>query len=218
MPSAAEYEDTALCQGVVILRIKVKNTRFIAVTGVLSALSFILMLLEFSVPLMPEFIKFDFSDLPAIIGSFSMGPAYGAIICFVKNLLHLTVSSTAGIGELSNFLIGCVYAVTAGIIYKYKKTRTGAVTASFAASAAAAVFCILSNRLLVYPLYGTVLGLSNDVILSMYRTVMPSISDLTTAILIFNAPFTLVKGLADSVITLLIYKKISPLLKGKSSK
>lgn len=218
MSGAAEYEDTALCQGVVVLEIKVRNTRFIAVTGVLSALSFILMLLEFSVPLMPEFIKFDFSDLPAIIGSFSMGPAYGAIICLVKNLLHLTVSSTAGIGELSNFLIGCVYAVTAGIIYKYKKTRTGAVTASFAGSAAAAAFCILSNRLLVYPLYGTVLGLSNDVILSMYRTVMPSISDLTTAILIFNAPFTLVKGLVDSIITLLIYKKISPLLKGKSSK
>lgn len=218
MSSAAESEGAALCQGVVILGIKVKNTRFIAVTGVLSALSFILMLLEFSVPLMPEFIKFDFSDLPAIIGSFSMGPAYGAIICLVKNLLHLTVSSTAGIGELSNFLIGCVYAVTAGIIYKYKKTRTGAVIASLAGSAAAAAFCILSNRLLVYPLYGTVLGLSNDVIISMFRTVMPSISDLTTAILIFNAPFTLIKGLVGSIITLLIYKKISPLLKGKSSK
>ena len=176
------------------------------------------MLLDFSVPLRPGFIKFDCSDLPAIIGSFSMGPAYGAIICLVKNLLHLTVSSTAGIGELSNFLISCVYAVTAGIIYKYKKTRTGAVIASFAASAAAAVFCILSNRLLVYPLYGTVLGLSNDVILSMYRTVMPSISDLTMAILIFNAPFTLVKGLVNSIITLLIYKKLSPLLKGQSSK
>ncbi len=194
---------------------RISLTRKTAVTGVLSALSFTLMLLEFSVPLMPEFIKLDFSDLPALIGAFAMGPVCGVVINLVKNLLHLFVTTTAGIGELSNFLLGCAFILPAGMLYRAKMTRSGAVMAAVLGSLTMALFCVASNRLLIYPMYGAVLGLDNELILDMYRTVLPSVSELTVAILIFNAPFTLFKGLLDSLITLLIYKKLSPILKGR---
>ena len=100
------------------------NIRYITVTAMLSAVAFILMFLDFSVPFMPGFIKMDISELPALIGAFSMGPACGVIVCLVKNLLHLLVTTTGGVGELSNFSLGAVFVLTAGLIYKKKKSRS----------------------------------------------------------------------------------------------
>ena len=97
------------------------NIRYITVTAMLSAVAFILMFLDFSVPFMPGFIKMDISELPALIGAFSMGPACGVIVCLVKNLLHLLITTTGGVGELSNFSLGAVFVLTAGLIYKTKK-------------------------------------------------------------------------------------------------
>ena len=82
------------------------TTRALVMTAMLSAIAFILMFINFSVPFMPSFIKLDISELPALIGSFSLGPVYGVVICLVKNLLNLTQTSTGGVGELSNFLLG----------------------------------------------------------------------------------------------------------------
>ena len=97
------------------------NVRYMTMTAMLSAIAFVLMMLEFSIPIMPSFIKLDFSELPALIGSFAMGPLSGTVICLIKNLLHLPMSSTGGVGELSNFILGAMFVIPAGLFYKKRK-------------------------------------------------------------------------------------------------
>ena len=109
-----------------IRNFKVKNSqriRFITVTGILGAVSTILMMLSFSVPFMPSFIKMDFSELPALIASFSMGPWAGVTVCLIKNLINVTMTTTGGVGELSNFLLGCLFVIPAGWIYRIRHNR-----------------------------------------------------------------------------------------------
>lgn len=102
------------------------NVRTIAVTGMLSAVAVVLMYLEIPIPIMPGFIKFDFSDLPALLGAYALGPVAGIIICLIKNVVHLAASQSMLVGELSNFILGSVFVFTAGIVYKKKKSKTGA--------------------------------------------------------------------------------------------
>ena len=100
-----------------------QKIRFIAMTGILGAISTVLMMLSFSVPFMPSFIKLDFSELPALVASFSMGPLAGVAVCFIKNLINVTMSTTGGVGELSNFLLGVCLVLPAGLVYKFRKNR-----------------------------------------------------------------------------------------------
>lgn len=192
-----------------------RRVRFIAVTGVLSACAFVLQLIELPVPfIMPVFIKFDFSDLPALIGSFAMGPLYGILIELIKNLLHLPLSSSGGVGELSNFILGAVFVAVAGFIYKFNKNKKGAVIASFAGAIIMALVSIPSNIFLVYPVYYKFL--KKDAILAAYQVIIPSMHSVEQSICCFNMPFTFVKGMIDVLITFLIYKRISPVIKGKN--
>ncbi|MCI8490694.1 MAG: ECF transporter S component [Lachnospiraceae bacterium] len=188
------------------------NIRYITVTAMLSAVAFILMFLDFSVPFMPGFIKMDISELPALIGAFSMGPACGVIVCLVKNLLHLLITTTGGVGELSNFSLGAVFVLTAGLIYKKKKSRKRALAGSLAGAALMAVISVFSNYFLVYPFYSMIMPV--DVIVSMYQAILPSVNGLLECLIVFNMPFTFLKGMFSVVITFLIYKHISPILKG----
>lgn len=190
-----------------------KNTlHAIAVTGIMSALGFVLMLLEISVPIMPVFIKLDFSELPALITSFLFGPIYGIAVCLVKNLLHLFASTTSGVGELANFLFGIFFVGVAGAIYKHKKNRTSALIGSIAGAAIMSIACVFINYYITYPVYYQIFA-PEAVILSLYQTILPSVKSIYQALFIFNLPFTFVKGLLDAVICFLIYKKISPILK-----
>lgn len=192
------------------------ETRKITVIALFSALSAILMFLEFSVPLVPEFLKFDFSDLPALVAAFAYGPISGVIICLVKNLLHLPFSGSAYIGELSNFILSAIYTLTAGLVYKKLKSRKGALLGSIGGATAAAVVSVFTNYFVIYPLYGKVLGLSTEVILGMYRTILPTVKGLLEALLIFNLPFTFIKGIVVAAICFVIYKPLHPILKGNS--
>ena len=117
------------------------NIRYLTVTAMLSAVAFILMFLDFSVPFMPAFIEMDISELPALIGAFSFGPVCGVIVCLVKNLMHLLITTTGGVGEISNFILGAVFVFPAGWIYKRKKTRKRAFLGYFAG----AVFFAMVN-------------------------------------------------------------------------
>lgn len=100
------------------------NVRYMTVTAMLSAVAFALMFFEFSIPfLVPSFIQMDLSELPALIGAFAMGPWYGVIICLIKNLIHLLITTTGGVGELSNFILGAAFVLPAGLIYQRKKTK-----------------------------------------------------------------------------------------------
>ena len=189
------------------------NARYVAVTGMLSAIGFILMYVEFSVPFMPPFIKLDLSELPALIGAYAHGPLCGILICLIKNLLHLPVTTTAGVGECANFLLGAIFVGTAGLIYKKKKTKKNA---AFAASLGAVLMggaCIPVNYYVTYPFYYNFMP--QEAILAAYQAIIPAMKSILQSIICFNFPFTTVKGLISVAIALLVYKHLSPILKGK---
>lgn len=188
------------------------KARNLAVTAMLSAVAFILMYLEIAIPIMPSFIKFDFSDLPAVIAAFSLGPVYGVVVCLIKNILHLTVSQSMFVGELSNFILGAVFAFTAGMIYSHKKTKQSALIGGIIGAVVMGIVSIFSNYFVVYPVYYNFMP--QDVILGMYQMIAPGMKSILQCLLCFNLPFTIVKGLIAVFITMLIYKPLSPLLKG----
>lgn len=181
-------------------------------TAMLSAIAYVLMFLDFSVPFMPSFIKMDLSELPALIGSFAYGPVAGVIICLIKNVLHLFITTTGGVGELSNFLLGASFVLVAGGVYRFKKTRTGALIGSVLGAVLMGLFSIVSNYFLVYPIYYNFMP--KEAILSAYQLIFSGVHNILECLIVFNAPFTCIKGLISVVITFLIYKRLSPILQG----
>ncbi len=192
----------------------ISSIRKLTVVAIMSALSFGLMLIDFPIPIMPSFIKFDVSELPALITSFAFGPHYGILVCLLKNALHLPMTTTAAVGELSNFLLGASFVGVAGIFYTIKKNRTFAFIGAMVGNLAMAVACFLVNFFITYPLYMKIL-IPEEAILGMYQAILPSMDSIWKSILVFNVPFTFVKGLVSVGITFLVYRKLSPILKGK---
>ncbi len=193
---------------------KVFTTRMMAGAAMLSALAFVLQYLEFPIPVMPGFIKFDFSDLPAVIGAFAYGPIAGVVIEFIKNLLHCAVSQSATVGELSNFILGAVFTATAGIIYGKNKTKKTAVIGGIIGAVIMGLISLPSNYFIVYPFYYNFMP--EEVVLSMYQAIAPGIKSMIQALIVFNVPFTIVKGLISVAITVPIYKPLSRILKGNN--
>lgn len=128
-----------------------KRTHRLAVAAMLSAVAAVLQFVEFSIPLIPSFVKLDISDLPALLGTFSLGPVYGVVIQLVKNLLHLPFGSSAGVGELSNFILGAVFVLCAGLVYRKHKSRKGALIGAMLGAVLMAVVSVPSNYFFVYP-------------------------------------------------------------------
>lgn len=188
------------------------NVRTITLTGLFGALSAVLMMISFNVPLMPSFIKMDFSELPALIAAFAMGPLSGAMVCLVKNLINVMFSTTGGVGEFSNFILGCAFVIPAGLIYKRNKSKRSALIGSLVGAVFMAVFSVLSNYFIVYPVYSMFMPI--EAIIGMYHEIYPGINNLLQALIIFNMPFTFIKGLCSIIITFAIYKHISPIIKG----
>lgn len=193
------------------------KTRFLTVTGILSAVAFLLQLIEIPIPmLMPSFIKFDFSDLPALLGCFALGPACGILVELIKNVLHAALASGSfGVGELSNFVLGAVFTGTAGALYRRNRTKRGAAAASFIGAVVMAAVSFPSNLLVVYPVYYQFMP--EETILAAYQAILPGMKSIAQSLLLFNVPFTLVKGLLDVALCFLLYKKLSPVLKGSSA-
>lgn len=188
------------------------KARQLTVTALMGALSAVLMFIQIPVPMfMPGFIKFDLSELPALIASFAIGPLSGACVCLIKNLINLFSTSTGGVGELSNFILGCAFVVPAGLIYKAKKTRTTAIVGAVIGSASMALLSIASNYFIVYPIYTNFMPM--EAIIGAYQALNPKVETLMDALVMFNLPFTFIKGMCSSVITILVYKHLSPILK-----
>lgn len=192
------------------------QTRNLTVAAMLSAIAFVLMVLDFSVPMfIPSFVKMDVSELPALLAAFSLGPVYGVAVCLIKNILEgIFHGSTGGIGEVCNFILGAVFTAVAGILYKRHKTRKGAVIASLAGAAAMALISVPVNYFISYPVYAAMFG-GMDNILAAYQALNPNVDGLLACLVTFNLPFTLVKGLIDAVICFFIYKPLSPILHGR---
>lgn len=194
------------------------SVRQITVTAILSAIAFALMFLDFSIPMViPAFIKMDVSDLPALLGTFALGPMAGVVIELLKNLLYILIkgTSSAFIGELCNFLLGSVFMIVAGLIYRHRKDRKHALLGSLLGASAMAICSVPINYFLVYPTYVVAYGMPMDAIIGMYQDILPSADSLLKCLVIFNVPFTFVKGMLDVLLCWLIYKPLSPVLHGR---
>lgn len=189
---------------------KQKNHKLV-VAAMLGAIATILQYLEFPIPvLIPSFVKMDFSELPALLASFSLGPGYGALVCVIKNLFKLMSTYSGGIGELGNLLFGLGFVIPAGLIYQKHKTRKGALAASIIGAVCMALVSIPVNYYITYPFYTKLMPI--DTILAAYESIRPGSNGLLECLIVFNAPFTLFKGILNVVIAFFIYKPLSPLL------
>ena len=187
------------------------NTRTITMTGMLAAISYILAFLEFPVPLSPAFARMDLSDFPALLGAFAFGPLCGLMIELVKNGLQLFSTSTGGVGELANFLMGGSYVLAAGFFYKRNKTKKNAVISWILASIVMGITAALTNYFILLPMFEAFMPL--DQVIASFGAFIPFIRTKLDVVL-FNAfPFNLLKGLVIGALIMLVYKRLTPVLK-----
>lgn len=191
------------------------KVRVLTGTAMLGAVAAVLMYLEFPIPIMPAFVKLDVSELPALIASFAYGPVSGILVCLIKNLIKLPSTSTAAVGELFNFVMGALFVGVAGLIYKRNKTRKGAIVGALLGALVMAVVSVPYNYFIVYPAYVVMYHLPLDAIIGMYQTINPNVNGLLACLLVFNLPFTFVKGALDAALCFLVYKPLSPILHGR---
>ena len=195
---------------------RILSTRKIAMIGLFSAIAVILFLFEFPIPFIaPPFYELDFSEIPALVGAFAFGPVAGVMIEFCKVLLKLVIkgTSTAFVGDLANFVIGCSLVLPASIIYMLKKTKKTAVLSCVAGSVVMTVFGTAFNGIYLLPAFSALFGMPMDVILSMGTEINGNINSITTFVCFAVAPMNIIKSVAASVVTLLIYKPLSPIIK-----
>ena len=191
---------------------RVSRTHKLVVTAMLGAVAFVLQLLEFPIPfLIPSFVQMDFSELPALLATFSIGPVSGVSVCLIKNVVKVIFkTTTGGVGELCNFLIGAALVVPAGLLYRRMKTRKGALIGALAGAVCMGILSVPINYFISYPIYTAFMPL--DVIIGMYQELIPSVNGLLSCLVIFNLPFTMLKGLLCSALCFAVYKPLSPLL------
>lgn len=193
------------------------QTRKIAMIGMFSAVSMILMLFEFPLPFAPSFYELDFSELPILIGTFAYGPAAGVLMEFVKILLKLFIkgTSTAFVGDLANFAVGCSLVLPASVIYAFRKTKKNAIIACIAGTLVMTVFGTAFNAIYLLPAFAEFYGMPLDTILALGKEVNPLMTEgsIVSFVVVCVAPLNLIKGTADSILTLLVYKPLSPILK-----
>ena len=194
-------------------------TRKIVVIGMLSAVARILMLLEIPMPFAPGFYKLDFSEIAPLVGGFAFGPVAAVTVEFIKILLKLITggSSTAMVGELANFTVGCSFVLPAVSVYSFKKTKSGALKGLIAGTATMTVFGTAFNALYLLPAFAALYKMPLEAILEMGEKVNPFAGHGNTVSFVMAcvAPLNLIKGTSVSILTLLIYKKISPIMKGR---
>lgn len=208
-------------EAVVNRKIRTQNRSKLRTTvqiGMLGAIALVLMFFEFPIPFIaPPFIKMDFSEIPVLVGTFAMGPLAGVLIELLKNLLNLVIhgTTTMGVGELSNFIIGCAFVVPAGLFYRKKKTRVNALKGMAAGTLLMAAMGCLTNAFIMFPLYSTLMGIPMDSFIAMGTAIHPVIDNMVSFVILCMVPFNLLKGIVISFITLLLYKRLRVLLKGE---
>ena len=195
---------------------KLFTTRMMAVTGMLSAISVILYLFDFPLPfLAPGHYKLDFSELPVLIGTFAFGPVAGVMIEFIKIILKLIIkgTTTAFVGELANFAVGCSFLLPASLVYMLKKTKKHAIIGCIAGTLVLTVFGTAFNAVYLLPKFAQLYGMPLEAIVGMGTAINPKITSVATLVIFAVAPLNLIKGTLVSIITLLVYKTISPIIK-----
>ena len=198
-------------------RTKVKKIAFIGLMGAVSA---VLMLFRFPIPFMPPFLSFDLSGLMEMLGGFMFGPMAAACIIVVKILLQLVMqgSFSLGTGELQNLILSCSYVLPALIIYHRNKSKKKAITGMAVSTIFVSVMAVFTNLYLIIPFYVKLFGMSMDDIITMCRTVNPAMKNVTTMAVFGLLPFNLIKYGVTSLVTFIVYKRLSRVIKGIISK
>ena len=160
---------------------------------------------------LPPFLKLDFSEFPALIASFTMGPLYGVIVVLIKNLVNVLFTTSAGVGEFANFVIGASFVFSAGIIYRYRKTRKFAIVSLIFATIIMSTFAAVADYYILFPAYSLVVPF--DSLINMFEQINSNFNSLLNIIIFVIVPFNLLKGTIISVITFLAYKKLSTIIK-----
>lgn len=193
------------------------NTRKTAMIGMFSAIAMILHLFDFPLPFAPDFYKLDFSELPILVGTFAFGPAAGVMMEFVKILLKLLIkgTSTVFVGDLANFVVGCSFILPASVIYAFRKNKKSAVFACIAGTLIMTVFGTAFNAIYLLPAFSRLYGVPLEQLLAMGTAVNPLAreSSIVSFVAACVAPLNLIKGASVSLVTLLIYKPLSPIIK-----
>ncbi|RGI06753.1 ECF transporter S component [Coprobacillus sp. TM10-10] len=194
---------------------KVLTTKNLTMIAMFSAISAVLMVFEIQLPFSPSFVKFDFSDLPVMLGGFLIGPFAGGIIAFMKILLHFLLNGTTSffVGDLSNLLLTLSFVLPASFIYQQKKTKKTAIQGLLVSIICTSLLAIIFNLFLIFPLYLKVLNLKMVDLINMIHVVNPLVKDVFTMIVFSLLPFNLFKYSIVSMITMLSYKKLSILFK-----
>ena len=194
------------------------STRKMVITAMMSAVAIVVYYFDFPVPFMPSFIKLDLSNVISLLAGFAMGPVAGITVCLIKNVVHLVIKgfgTTMGIGDIFDFVTSAVFALTAGFIYLKNKTKKGAVISCIVGVIVFTLISLPLNYFIVYPIYFKAYG-GEEAILGAYKAIRPSTDSTFEALCIFNLPFTFIKGVLCALVTVVIYKPLSPILKSKN--
>ncbi len=196
-------------------RLRLSSPKYIATVAVSAALAGILMLLE--LPLLflaPSFYKVDLSELPVLICTFYLGPVAGVLTEFFKILIKLMIksSSTAFVGELANFVVGCALVMPASMIYHANRTRKSAIVGLAVGTAVMTVFGSLFNAVYLLPAFAEMFHMPLDAIIGMGTEINGSIDGIGTFVLFAVAPLNLIKGTVVSILCLLLYKRVEPIM------
>ena len=201
---------------------KLFTTKKVAMIGMFSAIATVLMLFEVPLPFAPPFYKLDLSELPVLVGGFAFGPASAVMIEFIKILLNLVVNgtNTAFVGELANFAVGCSFVLPASIVYLFWKKKKGAIVGCVIGTFVLTVFGSLFNAIYLLPAFAKMYGMSLDAILGMGSAVNPLMTEgsMISFVVCCVVPINLIKGTVVSVLTMLIYKPLSPIIKNSHQK
>lgn len=193
------------------------STRKMAMIGMFSAIAMILHLFDFPLPFAPAFYKLDFSELPILVGTFAFGPAAGVTMEFIKILLKLFIkgTSTAFVGDLANFVIGCSFILPASVIYAFRKNKKTAILACVIGTAILTVFGTAFNAVYLLPAFSKLYGMPLEQLLAMGSAVNSRVKEgsIVSFVIACVAPLNLIKGASVSIVTLLIYKPLSPIIK-----
>ena len=198
---------------------RILTTRKLTMVGMFSAIAAILMIFEFPLPFAPAFYKLDFSEIPVLITAFAFGPVAGVIVEFCKIVLNLFMDSTttAFVGELANFMVGCSFILPASIIYLYKKNRKSAILGCVIGTLCLTVFGTAFNAIYLVPKFAELYGMPLEAIVGMGTAINPSITDVTSLVIYAVAPLNIIKGASVSLVTMLVYKKLSRFMKATQS-
>ncbi len=190
--------------------------RLVCVVAILGALAGVLMLIEFPLPIAPPFYKVDLSLVSALLAGFSLGPVAGLLVCLVKVLISILLNgtTTAFVGEFAALLMDSSFTLCAALIYKKEHTKKGAIKALIWATVTLMLVGGATNYFILVPAYVKFMNIPLEAIVAMGNAIFKSVNSLFTLILFCTVPFNLIKGLIISIVTYLLYKRVSPLLRG----